>query len=250
MVLLEHSKAPGTSKSAGLRVIQSASLYSMSSGSSNVSGEPHNTNRSIHFIWFVFASSLNVEWIKREWHFLANSHAGISYSSNKSNSSGASCSTSNSGTSGTYSTSSLSSAQCRSHSSGEYTKRCPPPPPYHQSIRNWHMCLLCFLTVVICAGGCLINRIENRRHHDGCGGNCLGAIPRNSQHASCQKPMPPQKGPQILPTYSNKRSLNHYTNKVRMSDINRLPPIKEFRSPTKIPAPSPSKLLATNPRLR
>lgn len=105
--------------------------------------------------------------------------------------------------------------------------------------------------VIIASAGCLCVCVENRRHHDGCGSNCLGAIPRNSQHASCQKPVLQQKSPQILPTYNNKRSLNHYTNKVRMSDIqNRLPPIKEFRSPTKIPAPSPSKLLATNPRLR
>lgn len=37
-VIFLHFKAPGTSKSAGLRVTQSASLYSMSSGSSNVSG--------------------------------------------------------------------------------------------------------------------------------------------------------------------------------------------------------------------
>lgn len=40
---IRNFKGPGTSKSSALRVTQSASLYSMSSGSSNVSGKLKNS---------------------------------------------------------------------------------------------------------------------------------------------------------------------------------------------------------------
>lgn len=41
--IIRNCQGPGTSKSSALRVTQSASLYSMSSGSSNVSGKLKNS---------------------------------------------------------------------------------------------------------------------------------------------------------------------------------------------------------------
>ncbi|XP_055319145.1 chromatin assembly factor 1 subunit A-A isoform X2 [Sitodiplosis mosellana] len=182
--------APSTSKSAGVRVAQSASLYSMSSGSSNVSG--------------------------------------ISYTSNRSNSSEASCSTNNSGNSGTSSVSLSSKSR---------------------------------------------TDIHNHRKHDNCGSHCLGAIPRNPQYSSQQhlktmqpksQPIHPQQqqqyhttssctSPQAKPIlYISKRN---YTPKSASYSIfsndmqNRLPPIKEFRSPTKASISSPSRV-SSAPRLR
>lgn len=66
--------------------------------------------------------------------------------------------------------------------------------------------------------------VENGHRHNGsCSGSCNGAYPRN-------------------PQYSHKRSKSG-----RVSELqNRLPPIKEFRSPTKVPMPSPSH----NPKIR
>lgn len=91
------------------------------------------------------------------------------------------------------------------------------------------------------------NCIENHRNHESCGNNCLGAIPRNSQYVQCQRMQQKSQSQQL---YNCKRSVNHYTNKIRFNDIqNRLPPIKEFRSPTKIPMP-PSSNVVTTPRLR
>lgn len=67
------------------------------------------------------------------------------------------------------------------------------------------------------------------KHHASCSSGCMGAIPRNSQ-------------------YGNKRYGQHQS-KGRLSELqNRLPPIKEFRSPTKVPMPSPTHL--NNPKLR
>lgn len=67
--------------------------------------------------------------------------------------------------------------------------------------------------------------IENggHRHSGSCSGGCHGAYPRN-------------------PQYSHKRSKGG-----RVAELqNRLPPIKEFRSPTKVPMPSPTH----NPKIR
>lgn len=79
--------------------------------------------------------------------------------------------------------------------------------------------------------------LTNHRHHQGCGNNCLGAIPRNSQYAQQQ-------------LHHSKRSAHHYSNKARIGELqNRLPPIKEFRSPTRAPMNSPQHVIA-NPKLR
>ncbi|XP_031635088.1 flocculation protein FLO11 [Contarinia nasturtii] len=146
--------------------------------------------------------------------------SGISYASNRSSSSEASCSTNNSGTSGTSSL----SLSCKSR--------------------------------------------QDIHKHENCGVNCLGAIPRNSQYSQFQKiqpkPQPIQheqpshhaSSPQIKkqPLYINKRNAN-YTPKsasysVFSNDMqNRLPPIKEFRSPTKASISSPARV-ASAPRLR
>lgn len=166
-------------------------------------------------------------------------HTGISFTSNRSNSSEASCSTNNSGTSGTSSLS-LSSSK---------------------------------------------NRTEhNHRKHDNCGSHCLGAIPRNPQYNNnnqCMKStlskMPSSSAqPAMLPShhyqqpeqqqyhisnaqakqmYVSKRNTNYYTPKSASYSIfsndmqNRLPPIKEFRSPSKSSIASPSRI-ASAPRLR
>lgn len=100
-------------------------------------------------------------------------------------------------------------------------------------------------------------------------GTCLGAIPRNSQYTQYQKIQPkPQpihqqqqpshhaSSPQFKkqPLYINKRTAN-YTPKsasysIFCSDMqSRLPPIKEFRSPTKASISSPARV-ASAPRLR
>lgn len=84
--------------------------------------------------------------------------------------------------------------------------------------------------------------LTNHRNHEGCGSHCQGAIPRNTQYMQ-----------QSQFYNSNKRSAHHYTNKGRLNDMqNRLPPIKEFRSPTKVPiASSPAHINNNNnPRLR
>lgn len=167
--------------------------------------------------------------------------AGISFASNRSNSSEASCSTNNSGTSGTSSLS-LSSK----------------------------------------------NRIETNHHrmHDNCGSHCLGAIPRNSQYNKCMKsPLPKMpsndnssaqssmspshhyqdqqpdqqqyhiSNSKAKQMYVTKRNTSYYTPKSASYSIfsndmqNRLPPIKEFRSPSKASIASPSRT-ASAPRLR
>lgn len=171
--------------------------------------------------------------------FLRHPHIGISYTSNRSNSSEASCSTNNSGTSGTSSLS-ISSK----------------------------------------------NRTDsNHRTHDNCGSHCLGAIPRNPQYNKCMKTTQPKMPsnsaqPELMPSshhhyhdqqtehqqynisnskakqmYVNKRNSSYYTPKSASYSIfsndmqNRLPPIKEFRSPSKASIASPSRT-ASAPRLR
>lgn len=71
-------------------------------------------------------------------------------------------------------------------------------------------------------------RGHNHKNHESCSSvGCLGAIPRNP----------------IL------RQNSIYHSKLRYPDMpNRLPPIKEFRSPAKIPTPSP--VHASNPKFR
>lgn len=171
--------------------------------------------------------------------------AGISYASNRSNSSEASCSTNNSGTSGTSGMSSLSLS----------------------SKTN--------------------NRAEhNHRKHDNCGSHCLGAIPRNPQYSNSQcikstLPKMPSNSAQsaaLLPAHqyqqhhsqqqnvehqqyhiSNSQAKQMYVSKrntpksasysIFSSDMHRLPPIKEFRSPSKASIASPSRI-ASAPRLR
>lgn len=83
--------------------------------------------------------------------------------------------------------------------------------------------------------------LANHRNHESCGSHCLGAIPRSNQYSQQQ----PHNN-----INNNIRSAHHYSNKTRLNDIqNRLPPIKEFRSPTKVPMPSPAHII-NNPRLR
>lgn len=73
--------------------------------------------------------------------------------------------------------------------------------------------------------------ILHRHHSNGsCSDGCNGAIPRNPQYYS----------------HHHKRN-GHYPSKGRVNDLqNRLPPIKEFRSPTKVAMPSPTH----NPKIR
>ncbi|XP_064535934.1 midnolin homolog isoform X1 [Drosophila montana] len=95
-------------------------------------------------------------------------------------------------------------------------------------------------------------------HHGGCPSGCSGAVPRKPLHtlsnsastssssssgigsgsgSGCMTPTPTH-------TYPGRRHV-----KSRMLDLqNRLPPIKEFRSPAKVPHPSPVHV--SNPRFR
>lgn len=175
-----------------------------------------------HSEYCTFASKMNLV-------FFRTRFVGLSFTSNRSNSSEASCSTNNSGTSGT---SSLSlSSKNRS------------------------------------------DNLHNHRKHDNCGSHCLGAIPRNPQYSSQFQKTSPRTPPsdqqmfqqqqqyhtpinsQHKQLYTSKRNTNYYTPKsasysIFSSDMqNRLPPIKEFRSPTKASIASPSRV-ASAPRLR
>ncbi|XP_036225107.2 micronuclear linker histone polyprotein isoform X1 [Bactrocera oleae] len=91
---------------------------------------------------------------------------------------------------------------------------------------------------------------HSHSHSGGCPAGCSGAIPRKplnslsnssssgSSISSCSS-FPP-----VTHTYPGRR----YT-KGRLTDLqNRLPPIKEFRSPAKVPHPSPVHI--SNPRFR
>lgn len=96
--------------------------------------------------------------------------------------------------------------------------------------------------------------LKSHQSHESCGSHCLGAIPRNSNYSQHQQrhQSGPSSNQQNAISYggNSKRSAHHYTNKNRLNDIqNRLPPIKEFRSPTKAPLSSPVHLI-NNQRLR
>lgn len=198
-------QAPSTSKSAGVRVAQSASLYSMSSGSSG------KTNMIV-FIkcqlkWHIWLTLLS--------HLI---FIGISYTSSRSHSSEASLSTNESGTSGTSSVSLPSRSR---------------------------------------------TDIHNHQLHDNCGSHCRGAIPRNPQYSQYQKTQPTHQQIQYHSTssqpksnqYTGERTANYCTPRSASYSIfrndkqNRLPPIKEFRSPIKASISSPSRI-ASAPRLR
>ncbi|KAH8355231.1 hypothetical protein KR093_009171 [Drosophila rubida] len=95
-------------------------------------------------------------------------------------------------------------------------------------------------------------------HHGGCPSGCSGAVPRkplhmlsNSASASTSSSSSSGSGsgngamtPLPTHTYPGRRHV-----KSRLLDLqNRLPPIKEFRSPAKVPHPSPVHV--SNPRFR
>jgi len=96
-------------------------------------------------------------------------------------------------------------------------------------------------------------------HHGGCPSGCSGAVPRkplhmlsNSASASTSSSSSSSGGSAsgtmtpMMPThtYPGRRHV-----KSRLLDLqNRLPPIKEFRSPAKVPHPSPVNV--SNPRFR
>lgn len=62
------------------------------------------------------------------------------------------------------------------------------------------------------------NHHSNHTSHENCTVGCLGAIPRNTIQSN---------------------SYRHYHSKSRYPDMPKLPPIIEFRSPAKLPTPSP-----------
>uniref|UniRef100_A0A1A9WK49 RING-type domain-containing protein n=1 Tax=Glossina brevipalpis TaxID=37001 RepID=A0A1A9WK49_9MUSC len=93
-------------------------------------------------------------------------------------------------------------------------------------------------------------------HHSGCPSGCSGAIPRkplkssstSSSSGSCSSSSNGHIQHNFIAatthTYPGRRH-----NKGRLMDLqNRLPPIKEFRSPAKVPHPSPVHI--SNPRFR
>lgn len=68
-------------------------------------------------------------------------------------------------------------------------------------------------------------------HSGSCSDGCSGAYPRNTH--------PP-------PHLHQFNSHHRRSKSCRVTELNRLPPIKEFRSPTKVPMPSPTN----NPKIR
>ncbi|XP_037941504.1 probable serine/threonine-protein kinase DDB_G0272282 [Teleopsis dalmanni] len=89
-------------------------------------------------------------------------------------------------------------------------------------------------------------------HHAGCPSGCSGAVPRKPLHSlsnssssgSCSSAGSCISFPPPTNTYPGRRHT-----KGRLVDLqNRLPPIKEFRSPAKVPHPSPVHI--SNPRFR
>ncbi|XP_016988827.2 mucin-5AC [Drosophila rhopaloa] len=106
---------------------------------------------------------------------------------------------------------------------------------------------------------------HSHSHHGGCPSGCSGAVPRKPLHAltNCSPAPAPASGSSssgsghsagggsgtsgmMTPThtYPGRRHVKN-----RLMDIqNRLPPIKEFRSPAKVPHPSPVHV--SNPRFR
>ncbi|ALC42104.1 CG8910 [Drosophila busckii] len=104
---------------------------------------------------------------------------------------------------------------------------------------------------------------QHSHHHGGCPSGCSGAVPRKPLHtlsqtasaSSCSSSSSSSSGggsgsgamtplPMPTHTYPGRRHI-----KSRLLDLqNRLPPIKEFRSPAKVPHPSPVHV--SNPRFR
>lgn len=90
--------------------------------------------------------------------------------------------------------------------------------------------------------------------HSTCKSGCLGAIPRKPLNTNNQNHQQPATSPTMEKRLSMSMvgSTNTYPgrrSKSRILDLqNRLPPIKEFRSPAKVPHPSPVHI--SNPRFR
>lgn len=90
-------------------------------------------------------------------------------------------------------------------------------------------------------------------HHGGCPSGCSGAVPRKPLHMLSNSTSSSSSSsgcasgamtPTPTHTYPGRRHV-----KSRLLDLqNRLPPIKEFRSPAKVPHPSPVHV--SNPRFR
>ncbi|XP_032585723.1 midnolin homolog isoform X2 [Drosophila mojavensis] len=133
-----------------------------------------------------------------------------------------------------------------------------PPSPnthhHHQQHHHQHQ-------VISPSGSSSCSSVGSLSHHGGCPSGCSGAVPRKPLHtlsnsastsssssssgcgsgsgsgSGCMTPTPTH-------TYPGRRHV-----KSRMLDLqNRLPPIKEFRSPAKVPHPSPVHV--SNPRFR
>lgn len=89
-------------------------------------------------------------------------------------------------------------------------------------------------------------KLHHNHNHGTCPSGCSGAIPRkplSSSSSSSTSISPTPNG--TLNTYPGRR----LGGKGRIADLqNRLPPIKEFRSPAKVPHPSPVHI--SNPRFR
>lgn len=115
------------------------------------------------------------------------------------------------------------------------------------------------------SGGSLSPRGEHHAHHHaGCPSGCSGAIPRKPLHspnqsissassASCSSNSGNLHSPSSSSSNGSISSTYTYPGrrhtKGRLMDLqNRLPPIKEFRSPAKVPHPSPVHI--SNPRFR
>ncbi|XP_055902441.1 uncharacterized protein LOC129938739 isoform X2 [Eupeodes corollae] len=82
----------------------------------------------------------------------------------------------------------------------------------------------------------------HNHNHGTCPSGCSGAIPRKPLSSSSSSSSPTSNG--TINTYPGRR-----LGKGRIADLqNRLPPIKEFRSPAKVPHPSPVHI--SNPRFR
>ncbi|KNC33390.1 hypothetical protein FF38_09858 [Lucilia cuprina] len=97
---------------------------------------------------------------------------------------------------------------------------------------------------------------HSHSHHSGCPTGCSGAIPRkplkslsnSSSSGSCSSAGSNFNSSPFTPSSTHTYPGRRHT-KGRIVDLqNRLPPIKEFRSPAKVPHPSPVHI--SNPRFR
>ncbi|XP_023163385.1 serine/arginine repetitive matrix protein 1 isoform X2 [Drosophila hydei] len=141
------------------------------------------------------------------------------------------------------------------------THHLAPPSPnthhHHQQHHHQHQVISPSGSSSCSSVGSLSPRDSgvHHSHHGGCPSGCSGAVPRKPLHtlsnsastsssssssgsgSGCMTPTPTH-------TYPGRRHV-----KSRMLDLqNRLPPIKEFRSPAKVPHPSPVHV--SNPRFR